>query len=167
MAKNRRARLPRQQAWALSIVDTSTVPAKGDVCIFNNRKFENILPIISKIVRSASVTHNDKFRSYIGLSNNQKHIHRTDCHKHNFVDRTTSVHTQAVVSFNSKIKLFIVADATTPSFSNKSRAMQKISFLGRPWEDINPCEIFCLFLEKKLDQNVISFIKHKKIKQKN
>ena len=65
------------------------------------------MPIISKVVILGSVFPTDEFRNYISLSNNQEYIQRTICHNHNIVDQTTGANTQAVESFDNKIKLFI------------------------------------------------------------
>ncbi|KAG0431443.1 hypothetical protein DMUE_5561, partial [Dictyocoela muelleri] len=46
-------------------------------------------------------------RSYMGLSNINGYTHQTVCHRYNFIDLETSVHTQLVESFNIKIKLEI------------------------------------------------------------
>jgi len=97
-------RTPCQQVWLLCIVDTSFVPSKGFCCIVENRSAACLLPIISNVVRAGSTIYTDDFKSYLGLSGLNEYSHMSVCHKYNFVDPVTGVHTQNVESFNNKIK---------------------------------------------------------------
>ncbi len=62
-----------------------------------------MLPIICENVLSGSVIYTDEHRSYSRLTE-EGYLHGTICHKHNFVDRNTNVHTQAVESIKNLIK---------------------------------------------------------------
>lgn len=105
--KSHRGRSPREKTWALSIVDTSFSPSSGFCCVLPNRRAETIIPIISSVVRHGSIIYTDEFASYITLGRNSNYEHFTVCHKYNFVCSTSGVHTQAVESYNNKLKLFI------------------------------------------------------------
>ena len=65
------------------------------------------MPIIPKVVRSGSIIHTDEFASYAELGKNFNYEHHTVCHKYQFRDYVNNVDTQAVESFNNKLKLAI------------------------------------------------------------
>lgn len=103
-AKSHRGRSAGEQIWALVIVDTSYKPSKGFCCVVENRKAETLLPIIRSVVRPGSIIHTDQWAAYNELGRNNDYTHHTVCHKLNFVEPITGVHTQHVESFNNKIK---------------------------------------------------------------
>jgi transposase-like protein len=103
--KSHRGRGPRAKIWALSIVDTSTIPSTGYVEIVENRTKEILLPKIIEVVREGSIIHTDEWASYRSLNENFEHY--TVVHKYNFVSPVSGVHTQFVESFNNKIMLKI------------------------------------------------------------
>lgn len=104
--KSHRGRGPTTQSWALCICDTSYTPARGFVVPVNNRSTNTILPIIRSKVRPGSIIVTDEWRSYNRLSL-QGYMHQTVCHRYNFVDPESGVHTQHVESWNNKLKLLI------------------------------------------------------------
>lgn len=105
--KSHRGRGPRQQIWALVIVDCFVTPAAGFCTIVPNRKAETLIPIINNVVREGSIIHTDEFRSYLGLRVDERYTLRQVCHKYNFVCQQTGVHTQNVESYNNSLKLAI------------------------------------------------------------
>lgn len=103
--KNHRGRGPRVKIWALSIVDTSTVPSSGYFTIVENRSKAALLPIIENVVRTGSIIYTDEWASYHDLGQNEGYTHRTVVHKYNFVCPITGVHSQHVESYNNKVML--------------------------------------------------------------
>ena len=103
--KSHRGRGPIRPAWCLCIVDTSTKPATGFATMIPDRTAGTILPIIELVVRQGSIIHTDEAKVYKALQ--EKYEHSTVCHKYNFVDPVTGVHTQHVESWNNKIKYSI------------------------------------------------------------
>jgi len=100
--KSHRGRGPIRPAWCLCIVDTSTMPARGFATMIPDRTAATIIPIIEQVVRPRSIIHTDEARVYKTLRHNFEHS--SVCHKYNFVDPFTGVHTQHVESYNNKIK---------------------------------------------------------------
>ena len=66
--------------------------------MISNRSTAVIIPIIEKVVRP------DEAKCYLALQKNLDFVHQTVCHKYNFQDPITGVHTQHVESYNNKIK---------------------------------------------------------------
>ena len=63
------------------------------------------IPIIERIVRPGSIIHTDEARFYTRLKNEEYGFtHLTVCHKFNFVDSESGIHTQHVESWNNKLK---------------------------------------------------------------
>jgi len=100
--KSHRGRGPIRPAWCLCITDTSSQPATGFATMIPDRTAATIIPIIKRVVRSGSIIHSDEARVYQSLKQNYEHS--SVCHKYNFVDPITGVHTQHVESWNNKIK---------------------------------------------------------------
>ncbi len=105
--KSHKGRSPRSQCWVLCIVDCSTSPAKGFCSLLNDRSKTTILPDIKQVVMPGSKIFTDEFKSYSDLGKDKTFIHRTVCHKYNFVDPESGNHTQSVESFNNKLKHLI------------------------------------------------------------
>ena len=76
------------------------------------------MPIICNQVQSGSTVHTDEHRSYLSL-NSKGFIHGTVCHKYNFINRLTGVHTQSVEYMNNMIKIEIKKKNTARTY-NKS-----------------------------------------------
>ncbi len=105
--KSYRGRSPGNRTDALVIAEimdnkVTRIYAK----VISDKLATTMLPIICNQVVPGSVVHTDEHRSYSRLSANG-YIHGTVCHKYNFVDRVTGVHTQAVESINNLIKICI------------------------------------------------------------
>lgn len=105
-AKSHRGRSPRDQIWAITMVDTSFSPARGYVELVPNRTADTLLAIISRVVRPATIIHTDEWRGYNGI-NLFGYEHHRICHKYNFVDPVSGIHTQHVESYNNKLKRVI------------------------------------------------------------
>ncbi|KAF1740234.1 hypothetical protein MXB_2893 [Myxobolus squamalis] len=58
----------RKQTWAICIVDTSFVLAKGNCEIIPNKRAETLIPIIARVVREGSNIHIDELISDNRLS---------------------------------------------------------------------------------------------------
>ena len=104
--KSHRGRAPKSQIWALTIVDTSHKPALGYAEVIKNKSGEILIPISQRIVIPGSIIHTDEHKTY-RLLIEKGYIHDTVCHKYNFMDPITGVHTQHVESYNNRIKLEI------------------------------------------------------------
>jgi transposase-like protein len=74
--------------------------------VIPNKTAAVLLAIIKEHVIDGSTVYTDEHRSYIGLAR-EGYVHGTVCHKYNFVERATGVHTQHVESFNNALKLEI------------------------------------------------------------
>lgn len=105
--KAHRGRAPREQVWALGIVDCSYKPAKGFMCLIENKSAEVIMPIIKKHVREGSIIYTDEAKVYMKLGECPGFKHKSIIHKYKFVDYEAKVHTQNIESFNNKVKLRI------------------------------------------------------------
>jgi len=70
--------------------------------MIKDRTKSTIIPIINQVVRAGSIIHTDEAKVYITLKENYEHS--SVCHKYNFVDPESGVHTQHVESYNNKIK---------------------------------------------------------------
>lgn len=107
-AKSHRGRLPKEQIWALVMADTSRTPSRCFVKIVENRSAGVLIPLICSTVRNGSTIYTDEFRTY-GKLKDFNYVHKTVCHKYNFVDPLTGVHTQHVESCNNNLKHKICA----------------------------------------------------------
>lgn len=118
--KAHRGRSPVRQTWASGLVDCSTVPAKGFMCLIEDKSASTILPIINRHVRFHSTIHTDEAKVYHVLSRDNNYIHKSIIHKYNFVDYENSVHTQNIESYNNKVKLRIKAMKGIKSANRKN-----------------------------------------------
>jgi len=57
-------RAPKNPTCVLTMVDTSTIPAKGYAEILKNKEAETIIPIIERVVWSGSKIHSDDAKVY-------------------------------------------------------------------------------------------------------
>lgn len=107
--KSHRGRSSNNMTHCLCIVECNASTGKIQKVyaqIIPNKKATTIIPIICSHVNEHSTIHTDEHRSYLTLSRHS-YEHRTVCHKYNFVDNLSGVHTQAVECFNNEIKYLI------------------------------------------------------------
>lgn len=104
--KSHRGRNPLNKSDALCIIELDGHITKSFACLISNKKRETLIPIILDVVLEGSVVHTDEHRSYFGLSE-LGFIHKTVCHKYQFVNQLTGAQTQAVESFNNCLKYAI------------------------------------------------------------
>lgn len=105
--KAHRGRAPKEQLWALGIVDCSYKPARGFMCRIENKSCSIILPLIEKHVCRGSIIYTDEAKVYQSLKKNVNYEHKSIIHKYNFVNYENNVHTQNIESYNNKVKLRI------------------------------------------------------------
>ncbi|KAG0438896.1 hypothetical protein DMUE_2808 [Dictyocoela muelleri] len=89
------------------MVDTSFCLSRGFARGVENRSANELIPIISFVVRSGSRIRTDEWALYTSLGELNGYVHQTLIHKYNFVDPINDVHTQHVESFNNQLKLVI------------------------------------------------------------
>jgi transposase-like protein len=104
--KSHRGRSPNNRTDCLCIVECAPTITRVWAQTIPDKTISTILPIICERVLGGSVIHTDEHRSYACLSRNG-FVHGTVCHKYNFVERSTGVHTQHVESFNNCLKVEI------------------------------------------------------------
>lgn len=105
-AKSHRGRSPSNKTDAICIVEIDNITKRIERVwaeILINKQASTIMPIILNHVIEHSVIYTDEFSSYKRLFETG-YDHSTVCHKYNFVDPQTGVHTQFVESFNSQLK---------------------------------------------------------------
>lgn len=101
--KAHRGRAPRNQHWVFGIVDTSFIPARGILKLVENRTGSTLLPIIQNHVLYGSIVRSDEWPAYNGISS-LGFVHERICHKREFVNNETGVHTQHIESYWNKQK---------------------------------------------------------------
>ncbi|KAG0440092.1 hypothetical protein DMUE_1990 [Dictyocoela muelleri] len=106
-ARSQRGRSPRSKTWAITMVDTSFCPSRGFARVVENLSSNELIPIISSVVRTGLIIRTDEWASYTSLGELNGYVHQTLINKYNFVDPINGVHTQHVESFNNKLKLVI------------------------------------------------------------
>jgi len=62
--KAHRGRGIKNPTWVLTMVDTSTTPAKGYAEVISKKDANTIIPIIESVVRSGSKIHSDEAKVY-------------------------------------------------------------------------------------------------------
>lgn len=100
--KSHRGRSPREQIWVFGLVDTSFTPAKGFMQVVEARNKQTLMPIIYNTVLPGSIIYSDEWPAYNSINVNYQHS--TVCHKFNFVNPETGVHTQNIESYWNKQK---------------------------------------------------------------
>lgn len=100
--KSHRGRSPHNRTDSICMVEVSSSILRAFACVIENKKIETILPLILEQVAIGSQIWTDEHKSYSGL-NKHGYIHKTVCHKRQFVS-DDGTNTQAVESFNNLIK---------------------------------------------------------------
>ena len=97
--KSHRGRGPIRPAWYLCIVDTITQSSIGFATMIPSRKATTMVPIIERIVRPGRFIHTNEAKACKLLKDcSHGYEHLSVCHKYNFVDPVTGIHTQNVES---------------------------------------------------------------------
>lgn len=104
--KNHRGLAPVEPIWVFGIVDTSFRPARGYMKVVERRDRETLCDIIASRVRQGSIIFSDEWRAYSNISE-LGFMHGTVCHKFNFVNPDSGVHTQNIESYWNRQKLRI------------------------------------------------------------
>lgn len=107
--KSHRGRSPTNRSDAICIAEVDVATKKVTRMwaeVIPNKESATLLPIIKSHVLEYSTIHTDEHKSYTCL-NKHNFTHKTVCHKYNFVDPVTGIHTQAVESINNEIKYAI------------------------------------------------------------
>ena len=86
------------------IVDTSHKFALGYATIVESRSSNVLIPIINQVVKAGNIIHSDEWKTYRSLADNDAYYYATVCHKYNFVDPISGVHTQHLESYNNRLK---------------------------------------------------------------
>ena len=86
------------------IVDTFHKFALGYATIVESRSANVPIPIINQVVKAGNIIHSDEWKTYRSLADNDAYYYATVCHKYNFVDPISGVHTQHVESYNNRLK---------------------------------------------------------------
>jgi transposase-like protein len=90
----------------LYIVEINEHITRAYAIVIENKKQNTIVPIICAQVNSGSIIHTDEHDAYFKLSKFSFN-HGTVCHKYEFVNSETGVHTQGIESFHNELKLEI------------------------------------------------------------
>lgn len=101
--KAHRGHAPSEPIWVFGIVDTSFRPARGYMRMVENRDRNTLVAIIREHVRPNTIIYSDEWRAYANIGE-LEFIHGTVCHKYNFVNPITGVHTQHVESYWNRQK---------------------------------------------------------------
>lgn len=104
--KSHRGRSAENRTDALCMVEINENGSKAFACVIPDKKASTILPIIIANVKAGTTIHTDEHLSYKKL-NQIGFNHSTVCHKYEFVDKETGVHTQVIESFHNCLKLCI------------------------------------------------------------
>ncbi|KAG0418154.1 hypothetical protein DMUE_6406 [Dictyocoela muelleri] len=104
--KSHRGRSSTNRTDALCIIEYGSGIVRAFAKTIPDKKQTTILPIICSQVLSGSMIYTDEHGAYRNL-NSHGFTHGTVCHKYNFVDRITGIHTQAIESFNNCLKVEI------------------------------------------------------------
>ena len=101
--KSHRGRSPLNRTDSICIVEFVNNITRAYASVIPNKSQATLVPIIMQQVANGSIIHTDEHGGYynIGLFG---YNHGVVCHKYNFVNRVTGVHTQGIESFNGELK---------------------------------------------------------------
>jgi transposase-like protein len=105
--KSHVGRGPREQIWCFGIADTTTTPSLGFCCVVSDRTANTLLPIIARVCRPGTTIVSDEWAAYNNIQNRLGFSHFKVCHKENFVNPVSLLHTQNIESYWNKLKLVI------------------------------------------------------------
>ena len=75
--------------------------------IVDKRNTDTLQPIIQRVCRPGTLIYSDEWAAYRSIHDNLGFDHETVCHKDNFVNPLTGVHTQNVESYWNKHKTML------------------------------------------------------------
>ncbi|KCZ77079.1 hypothetical protein H311_01914 [Anncaliia algerae PRA109] len=101
--KSHRGRSSENKTDSISIVECTNGIVRAFAKIIPNKESRTLLPIIASQVARSSIIYTDEHRSYCKL-NELGFVHKTVCHKKEFVNYDTGVNTQAVEAFHNSLK---------------------------------------------------------------
>lgn len=104
--KSHRGRSSTNRTDSLCIIEFERSILRAYAVVIPNKTQATIVPIICSQVNSGSIIHTDEHGAYYNLRN-WGFYHGSVCHKYEFVNRITGVHTQGIESFHSELKLEI------------------------------------------------------------
>lgn len=105
--KSHRGRSPENKSDSISIVEIGEQGIERCFAqVIQNKKSATLVPIILNNVVHGAIIHTDEHRSYACLRI-YGYTHGSVCHRYNFVDALTGIHTQHVESFHSVVKYWI------------------------------------------------------------
>lgn len=92
------AREDRHAKWVFGCIDVDT---QQSACWFvPNRSAAILMEKIEDFILPGTTIHTDEWAAYNGIGTSRNgYIHRTVCHKRNFVDPLTGVHTQNIEGY--------------------------------------------------------------------
>ncbi|KCZ74415.1 hypothetical protein H311_04620 [Anncaliia algerae PRA109] len=102
--KSHRGRSPHNQTDAISIVEVENNITRAFARMIENKKSETLIPIICEKVSSGSIIYTDEHKGYSKLGE-YGFLHKSVCHRYNFVNPINGVHTQQLESFHNEMKL--------------------------------------------------------------
>ena len=88
-------------------MDTSTSSGMGYMVAIEKRDIATLQPIIQHVCRPGTLLYSDEWKAYKSIKENLGFDHEAVCHKDNFVDPLSGVHTQAIESYWNKHKMHL------------------------------------------------------------
>ncbi|KCZ78590.1 hypothetical protein H311_00372, partial [Anncaliia algerae PRA109] len=104
--KSHRGRFPGSKSDAFCIIKFKQNISKCFACLIQNIKICTLIPIITSYIIQVSVIYTDEHKSYKVLSK-LGYIHKSVCHKKEFINKENGANTQAVECFNNYLKYYI------------------------------------------------------------
>jgi hypothetical protein len=104
--KSHRIRSAANRTDSLCIIEYDEKITRCFAKIISDKRQSTIVPIICIQVISGSTVHTDEHGAYHNLSS-WYFVHGTVCHKYEFINHISGVHTQGIESFHNEFKLEI------------------------------------------------------------